>query len=98
MSVLIVPRGLPADYYEFLALTARTNGDLLIVDRRTSQRRRALDARADDRRTADRRGPAPITWTRDGLIVLPNEAHPSAAGRLPVDSGREPAAEESLST
>jgi hypothetical protein len=81
LSVLIVPRGFHADYYEFLALTARTNGDVLVVDRRRFERRRSTRARPDDRRDSDRRGPPPVTWERDGLIVLANDSAQQAAPR-----------------
>jgi len=74
VSVLIVPRGFHAEYYTFLALTTRANGDQLVVDRRASERRRLTHTKADDRRRSDRRGPPPVTWARDGLIMLSGDS------------------------
>lgn len=78
MTVLIVPRGFAAAYYEFLGMTTRANGDQLVVDRRAAERRQMTGARPDDRRASDRRGPPPVTWERDGLIVLPHDSPPEA--------------------
>jgi hypothetical protein len=69
-----VPRGFHAAYYEFLALTARANGDQLVVDQRASERRRLTHTKSDDRRSSDRRGPPPVTWARDGLILLSDDS------------------------
>ena len=74
MPILIVPRGFRAEYYEFLAVTTRANGDELVVDRRTSERRRNVNSRTGDRRGSDRRGPPPVSWVRDGVIVLAGES------------------------
>ena len=76
MSVLIVPRGLDDEYYKFLTMTVRANGDQLVIDRRTSERRRSATSIADNRRSGDRRGPLPVTWERDGLILLPDASPP----------------------
>ena len=70
MAVLIVPRGLDSTYYRFLKLTAEANGDIVIVDRRVGERRQGAPPTPDDRRRTDRRGPAPSTWVRDGVIVV----------------------------
>jgi hypothetical protein len=71
MSVLIVPRGETAEFYEFLSLTARTNGDEMIVDRRRRKRRRHQNTAIGKRQAEeDRRGPVPVRWQRDDLIVL----------------------------
>ena len=71
MPVLIVPRGETAEFYEFLELTARANGDELIVDRRRNQRRRHKNAAIGKRQAPDdRRGPIPERWERDDLIVV----------------------------
>jgi hypothetical protein len=74
MSILIVPRGLNALYYEFLSLTAFANRDQLVIDRRRSERRRSDLDRSDDRRSTDRRNPLPPTWSRDGVIVLVDDS------------------------
>jgi len=71
MPVLVVPRGLSAQYYEFLDITARTNGEWIVVDRRLTHRRRQPQPATAERRSApDRRGPVPPSWDEDGLIVL----------------------------
>jgi hypothetical protein len=79
VSVLIVPRGQHADYYKFLGVTARINGDVLVVDRRGIERRQAERRQMprptpESRRLTDRRGPEPATWQRYGLIVVRDEA------------------------
>jgi hypothetical protein len=71
MAVLIVPRGETAEFYEFLGLTARVNGDELIVDRRRRVRRRSRTKGVGKRQAVeDRRGPIPERWQRDDLIVV----------------------------
>ena len=71
MALLIVPRGETAEFYEFISLTARTNGDQLIVDRRQRLRRRHGNTAVGVRQaTEDRRGPIPERWERDDLIVV----------------------------
>jgi hypothetical protein len=71
MSVLIVPRGETDEFYEYLSITARVNGDHLIVDRRRGNRRRHKNAAVGKRQAAeDRRGPIPEKWERDDLIVV----------------------------
>lgn len=70
MAMLIVPRGETDEFYEFLSITARVNGDQLVVDRRRKLRRRNKDAAVGKRAAAeDRRGPIPERWERDDLIV-----------------------------
>lgn len=71
MPVLVVPRGLSAQYYEFLDITARTNGERIVVDRRLTHRRKeSQTATAERRNVPDRRGSVPPSWDEDGLIVL----------------------------
>jgi hypothetical protein len=70
MATLIVPRGETPEYYSFLAITTRVNGDALVVDRRNADRRELQYSSSSERREGfDRRGPAPATWMRHGLIV-----------------------------
>ena len=71
MSVLIVPRGETDEFYEYPNITARVNGDEMIIDRRRNQRRR-FQNQAVGKRTAqeDRRGPIPERWERDDVIVV----------------------------
>jgi hypothetical protein len=71
VSILIVPRGETDEFYEFLSITARVNGDELIVDQRREQRRTHRDKAIGKRQASeDRRGPMPARWERDDLIVL----------------------------
>ena len=71
MAALIVPRGETAEFYEFLSITARANGDELIIDRRRRHRRRHKDQAVGQRQSAeDRRGPIPERWGRDEVIVI----------------------------
>ena len=71
MSVLIVPRGETDEFYEYLNITARVNGDQLIIDRRRDQRRRYKNTAVGKRVAGeDRRGPIPEKWERDDLIVV----------------------------
>ena len=71
MAVLIVPRGETAEFYEFLNLSARANGDEMVIDRRHRKRRRAGSEGVGKRLAPDdRRGPVPQRWERDDLIVL----------------------------
>jgi hypothetical protein len=85
MAVLIVPKDETSEYYSFLAITTRANGDTLIVDRRRSGRRRIEHAASVERRDpADRRGPAPATWARHRLIVTGETL--SRSGRAAPDT------------
>jgi hypothetical protein len=71
MAVLIVPRGETDEFYEYLNITARVNGDELIIDRRRDQRRRFKNSAIGKRRAEeDRRGPIPDRWERDDVIVV----------------------------
>jgi hypothetical protein len=71
MAVLIVPRGETDEFYEYLSITARVNGDQLIIDRRRNQRRRFKSQAIGKREAAeDRRGPVPERWERDDVIVV----------------------------
>ena len=71
MPVLVVPRGMSAQYYEFLDIATRINGERIVVDRRLTHRRRQPHSAAAERRNVpDRRGPIPSSWDEDGLIVL----------------------------
>jgi hypothetical protein len=70
-TVIVVPRGLSQDYYRFLELTTRANGDQLVIDRRMAERRHRLPRqRFGERRASDRRRSAPTSWIRDGVIVV----------------------------
>jgi hypothetical protein len=71
MAALIVPRGETQEFYEFLSITARVNGDELIIDRRRRERRRHKNQAIGKRQAAeDRRGPIPEQWERDEVIVI----------------------------
>lgn len=70
MAALIVPRGETDEFYEFLSITARVNGDELIIDRRHHERRRHKNQAVGKRQSGeDRRGPIPDRWERDEFIV-----------------------------
>ena len=71
MPMLIVPRGETAEFYEFLSISARANGDQMVIDRRRRARRRPYSEGVGKRvAPEDRRGPVPERWERDDLIVL----------------------------
>lgn len=70
MDSLIVRRGLSEWYYQFLRIFAAHRGLEVVVDRRASERRRAQRSVPENRRSGDRRGPAPHTWTEADFIVL----------------------------
>jgi hypothetical protein len=71
MAALIVPRGETQEFYEFLSITARVNGDELIIDRRRHERRRHKSQAVGKRQAGeDRRGPIPEQWERDEVIVV----------------------------
>ena len=70
MELLVVPRGMSADYYKFLRMTARANGTQFLVDRRGIDRRREPTTLDVDRRNRDRRSTPPDTWTRDSFISV----------------------------
>jgi hypothetical protein len=71
MSKLIVRRGMGAEYYEFLGVTAGANGDELIVDRR-----RVAHVSRDGALQPDRRGPGSEKWIDEDVIVV-NSKSPS---------------------
>jgi len=65
MAVMIVPRGETDEFYEYLSITARVNGDELIIERRRNQRRRFKNQAVGKRKAGeDRRGPIPEKWAR----------------------------------
>jgi hypothetical protein len=71
MRVLVVPRALSAEYYEFLDITARPNGEWIVVDRRLTHRRKERQTATAERRSVpDRRRSVPPSWDENGLIVL----------------------------
>jgi hypothetical protein len=71
VPVLVVPRGLAQQYYEFLGIAARANGEELVVDRRRANRRHWSRGAEREQRDAERRRPAPESWVRDRLIYVP---------------------------
>lgn len=70
MELLVVPRGMSAEYYKFLQVTARANGTQFLIDRRGIDRRREHAALDIDRRNLDRRSPPPDSWTRDAYVSI----------------------------
>jgi hypothetical protein len=70
MELLVVPRGMSAEYYKFLRVTARANGTEFLIDRRGIDRRREHGPLDVDRRNHDRRSPPPDTWTRDAFVSI----------------------------
>jgi hypothetical protein len=71
MAALIVPRGETDEFYEFLRITAKANGEQLIIDRRHNQRRRHSGHVIGTRQAReDRRGPIPEQWQRDEVILI----------------------------
>jgi len=55
MRMLVVRRGLDADYYKFLGITAKANRIALVIDRRREQRRWDRRQIRTERRQQDRR-------------------------------------------
>jgi hypothetical protein len=70
MDCVIVRRGLSEWYYRFLRVFAVNRGLDIIVDRRAGERRQIPRSSPEDRRSRDRRGPTPPTWTKADFIVL----------------------------
>lgn len=69
--VLIVRRGLSAEYYAFCEILAKTNAAEVLLDRRFQERRRWQPLYVvQNRRRADRRGPVPSTWTEGNFILV----------------------------
>jgi hypothetical protein len=73
-NVLIVRRGLSAEYYAFCEILAKTNAAEVLLDRRCQQRRRRWRWQplyvVQNRRHADRRAPVPSTWTKSNFILV----------------------------
>ena len=69
--VLIVRRGMRAEYYAFCAMLATTNRVSIMLDRRVGDRRQSNEPYwgADRRRGADRRTGAPKTWTESQFAL-----------------------------
>ena len=69
--VLIVRRGMRAEYYSFCAMLATTNRVPIMFDRRVSDRRRSNEPYwgLERRRGADRRTGAPKTWTESQFAL-----------------------------
>jgi hypothetical protein len=76
MAKLIVPRGFSPEYYAFLNVTAVTNRDELIVDRRLGTDGPSVQSGAVESHQSDRRGPLPPTWARDRVIVVDDHQVP----------------------
>ena len=76
-TAIVVPRDMAPAYYFFMRATAKTDGMALIVDRRLDARglreRRSRVETGSDRRVRDRRGPPPVSWTRDGFLRVRDE-------------------------
>jgi hypothetical protein len=70
MELLVVRRGMSADYYKYLHIAARANGTEFLIDRRGIDRRRESAPLDGDRRSADRRGLPPDTWSRDAFLSI----------------------------
>ena len=75
-DVIVVRRGLSAEYYFFTGVTAQVNGAEFVVDRRSGERRTASEAVSTDRRATDRRRPPQGHWIHEDAIL----AHGAAAG------------------
>ena len=63
--VLIVRRGMSAEYYSFCSILAGTNRVPVLFDRRVNDRRQRVEPYwgSDRRSGADRRSAAPKSWT-----------------------------------
>jgi hypothetical protein len=70
MGAMIVRRGLDPSYYFFTEITVKANGMTLIVDRRHRERRLEGWHARIERRTDDRRTEPPVSWTREGVMVI----------------------------
>jgi hypothetical protein len=70
MELLVVCRGMSADYYKFLQVTAGANGTAFLIDRRGVERRREPGTPDADRRNSDRRSLPPDSWTRDAFVSV----------------------------
>ena len=69
--VLIVRRGMRAEYYSFCAMLAATNRVQIMFDRRAADRRRSKEPYwgIERRRGGDRRTAAPKTWTESHFAL-----------------------------
>ncbi len=70
MDRLILRRGLPESYYEFLRVFAVTRGLVLTIDRRTGDRRQEPRGIDVDRRHGERRAEPPATWRTADFITV----------------------------
>jgi hypothetical protein len=70
MELLVVRRGMSADYYKYLHMAARANGTEFLIDRRGIDRRHESFSLEEDRRSRDRRGHPPDTWARDAFVSI----------------------------
>jgi hypothetical protein len=70
MNALIVQRGLNPLYYLFTEITVKANDMTLIIDRRVRERRLGIQQAEAERRANDRRAGPPVTWTRDGFMLV----------------------------
>jgi hypothetical protein len=84
--VLIVRRGMRAEYYSFCRILATTNRVPVLVDRRVGDRRQRLENYwgIERRRGADRRTAAPRSWT-DSQFVMTRMATKGAPLLAPED-------------
>jgi hypothetical protein len=84
--VLIVRRGMSAEYYKFCSMLATTNRVPVLMDRRVGERRQRSEAfwGADRRSGDDRRSRAPKSWT-DSQFALARIATEGAALLAPDD-------------
>lgn len=57
------------EYYFFCEILAKVNGADMLLDRRVTERRCQSVYVARERRRADRRGPAPSTWTNGFFLT-----------------------------
>jgi hypothetical protein len=90
--VLIVRRGMSAEYYSFCSILATTNRVPVLFDRRVNDRRQRLEPYwgSDRRSGADRRSAVPTSWTESQFAltrVAADGAPLIAADDLPQRSG-----------
>jgi hypothetical protein len=102
--VLIIRRGMRAEYYSFCSMLAMTNRVHIMFDRRAGDRRRSSEPYwgVERRRGEDRRARAPKTWTEshfalariniDGAPLFPPERLPEMGNNgLELPPGRQAA-------
>ena len=68
--VLVVPRGKSPEYYGYLQGFAASNEIRLIIDRRVRESRRGSVAVPLERRTTDRRRPAPSAASEGEFVSV----------------------------